>query len=193
MRVRDEDKFLQKKASIMRACFDCYAEKGLQGTGISSLAKSAGISKASLYTYFENVDQIILESTAYCMKKVEDDVMRQLPHTREELLRVVDTFPQWLARNHGKRYRLMHQVYSHPRYHGERMHYLDDVNARWTRIAGSVASILGLPEQTIKPLVFIYMRAAQNYAMFGDAYYLDLQVASVKTLVQMYERHNTEQ
>ena len=38
MRERDEQAFQRKKAEIMEACFNCYAENGLTGTGIQALA-----------------------------------------------------------------------------------------------------------------------------------------------------------
>ena len=48
MRERDEQAFQRKKAEIMEACFNCYAENGLTGTGIQALADACGLSKASL-------------------------------------------------------------------------------------------------------------------------------------------------
>ena len=88
MRERDEQAFQRKKAEIMEACFNCYAENGLTGTGIQALADACGLSKASLYTYFDTLDDLIVQSTAYCMSKVEDDFMRLAPtvHRRGALL-----------------------------------------------------------------------------------------------------------
>ena len=34
MTGRDEQAFQRKKAEVMEACFNCYAENGLTGTGI---------------------------------------------------------------------------------------------------------------------------------------------------------------
>lgn len=66
----------------MEACFNCYAENGLTGTGIQALADACGLSKASLYTYFDTLDDLIVQSTAYCMSKVEDDFMQLSPTSR---------------------------------------------------------------------------------------------------------------
>ena len=60
MRVRNEEQYGEKKEQIMQACFCCYAENGLHGTGIAALAKAAGVSKATLYTYFKDIDDIII-------------------------------------------------------------------------------------------------------------------------------------
>ena len=69
----------QKKREIMEKCYDCYCEYGLNQTGMKALAKACGMTPANLYVYFDNLDQLILESTAYCMAKVEDDFMEWAP------------------------------------------------------------------------------------------------------------------
>ena len=79
MRVRNEAVYSERKAQIMEACFACYAEHGLHGTGIAALADACGISKAALYTYFDDVDDLIVQSTAHCMTKVEDEFMKLAP------------------------------------------------------------------------------------------------------------------
>ena len=116
MRERDEQAFQRKKAEIMEACFNCYAENGLTGTGIQALADACGLSKASLYTYFDTLDDLIVQSTAYCMSKVEDDFMRLAPTSPQDIQRFIDEVPYWTAKRHGKKYRLMYQVYTHPKY-----------------------------------------------------------------------------
>ena len=55
MRTRNETAYSDKKAQIMEACYECYAENGLHGTGISALAEACGVSKAALYTYFDDL------------------------------------------------------------------------------------------------------------------------------------------
>ena len=69
----------ERKKEIMEKCFECYAENGLTGTGIKALAAACNCTTGNLYCYFKNIDELILESTAYCMTKVEDDFMEKAP------------------------------------------------------------------------------------------------------------------
>ncbi len=64
---------------LMEKCYDCYAENGLASVGIRKLAESCGCSSAVLYIYFRDLDDLIVQSTAYCMEKVEDDFMAKAP------------------------------------------------------------------------------------------------------------------
>lgn len=185
MRERDEPAFQRKKAEIMEACFDCYAENGLTGTGIKALADACGMSKASLYTYFDSLDDLIVQSTAYCMSKVEDDFMQLAPTGLEDIARFIDEVPYWTAKRHGKKYRLMYQVYTHPKYIEHGKAFFAGVNERYHAYAKQLEPLLGLPCDVIEPLMFIFVRASVHYALFEDEYYLKSQLNVLKQSVYL--------
>ena len=110
-----EQQHNERKREMMEKCFECYAENGLTGTGIKALADACGCTKANLYSYFKNLDELIIESTAYCMEKVEDDFMEMAPTDPKDVVRFVKEVPYWTAKKHGKKYRLMYQIYTHPK------------------------------------------------------------------------------
>ena len=83
---------------LMEKCYDCYAENGLASVGIRKLAEACGCSSAVLYIYFRDLDDLIVQSTAYCMKKVEDDFMAKAPTDPQDLMRFIDEIPYWTAR-----------------------------------------------------------------------------------------------
>ena len=70
MRTVNEQSRRAKQIDIMEKCFDCYAENGLAGVGVKAISEACGCNVASLYQYFENLDDIIIQSTEYCMSKV---------------------------------------------------------------------------------------------------------------------------
>lgn len=186
MRVRNDEVYTEKKKQLMRACYDCYAELGLHGTGISAVAKAAGVSKAALYNYFHDADELIIESTAYCMSSVEDEFMARAPKDPGDILRFIEEIPYWTAREHGKKYRLMYQVYTHPKYmeHGKR--FFAGVNERYTEYAKMLQPKLGIPHTVITPLIFIFVRACVHFALFEDEYYLKSQMAVLKEAVGLF-------
>ena len=90
-----EQQHNERKREIMEKCFECYAENGLTGTGIKALADACGCTMANLYSYFKNLDELIIESTAYCMEKVEDDFMEMAPTDPKDVVRYVKEVPNW--------------------------------------------------------------------------------------------------
>ena len=82
-----------KKVEWMEKCFECYAENGLTGTGMKALAKACGCTPGNLYLYFDNLDDLIIQSTAYCMEKVEDEFMAKAPTDPKDVVRFVMEVP----------------------------------------------------------------------------------------------------
>ena len=158
MRTVNEEARQAKKIELMEKCYDCYAENGLSGVGIKTIAKACGCNAATLYLYFENLDDLIIKSTAYCMAKVEDDFMAKAPADPKDVIRFIEEIPYWTAKEHGKKYRLMYQVYTHPKFieHGKK--FFEGVNERYTEYAKQLEPKIGIPHTVITPLIFILVR-----------------------------------
>ena len=173
----------EKKKEIMEKCFECYCENGLRDTGIKELGRYCGMTSANLYGYFENVDDLILQSTEYCMTKVEDGFMELAPENPQDILRFIDEVPYWTAREHGKKYRLMYQVYTHPKYIENGKNFFEGVYKRYSEYAKQLSPKLGIPTDILSGFIFIFVRAAVHYAMFENEAYLKASMKSLKISV----------
>ena len=186
MAQKNDDRHDKKKTEYMEKCFECYAENGLTGTGIKALANACGCTPANLYLYFDNLDDLIIQSTAYCMSKVEEDFMKKAPSDPKDAMRFIEEVPYWTAREHGKKYRLMYQVYTHPKYIEYGKKFFVGVNERYTEYAKILEPKIGIPYTVITPLIFIFVRACVHYAMFEDEYYLKSQMEVLKQGVALF-------
>lgn len=173
----------EKKKEIMMKCFECYCDNGLRDTGIKELGKYCGMTSANLYGYFDNVDDLITQSTEYCMAKVEDDFMELAPKSPEDILRFIEEIPYWTAQKHEKKYRLMYQVYTHPKYieHGKK--FVEGVSRRYTEYAQRLSPVLGIREDILTGFIFLFVRASVHYALFEDKYYLESEMKALKLSV----------
>ena len=186
MRIRNEEQRMNRKQELMEKCFECFAENGLCGVGIRALAQHCGCNVAVFYNYFTDLDDLIVQSTEYCMSKVEDDFMAKAPTDIEGLWRFIDEIPYWTAEKHGKKYRLMYQVYTHPKYLEYGKQFFKGVDRRYTEYAKSLEGMLGIPYDIITPLIFILIRACVHYALFEDEFYLQTQIKVLKVSIQLY-------
>lgn len=173
----------EKKKEIMQKCFECYCDNGLRDTGIKELGKYCGMTSANLYAYFDNVDDLIVQSTAYCMAKVEDEFMTLAPENPQDILRFIDEVPYWTAEHHGKKYRLMYQVYTHPKYAEQGKRFVKGVSKRYTEYARELSPRLGIPVDILSGFIFIFVRAAVHFALFEDEYYMKMQMEALKLSV----------
>ena len=186
LRTVNEEARRHKKIEMMEKCFDCYAENGLTAVGVKAIADACGCNVASLYQYFDNLDDLIIQSTEYCMSKVEDDFMAKAPTDVEDLWRFIDEIPYWAAEKHGKKYRLMYQVYTHPKYREYGQKFFKGVDQRYTEYAKSLEPKLGIPYQKLTPLIFILIRACVHFALFEDEFYLKSQIETLKETLELF-------
>ena len=173
----------EKTREIMEKCYECYCDNGLRDTVIKELGRYCGMTSANLYSYFPCVDDIIVKSTAHCMAQVEQEFMAKAPENIEELYRFIEEVPYWAAEKYGKKYRLMYQVYTHPKYieHGKK--FFEGVNERYTEYAQRLSPKLGISVEELSGFIFLFVRATVHYAMFEDEFYLKTQIKSLKTLL----------
>lgn len=186
MRIRNDESYQQKKIEIMEKCYECYAEHGLSGVGIKTAAKYCGYSAANLYTYFKDLDDLIVQSTEYCMSKVEDDFMALAPKDGADIIRFIDEIPYWTAQTHGKKYRLMYQIYTHPKYREYGKKFFQGVDQRYTEYARYLSPKIGISVEILTPMIFTLVRACVHYALFEDEYYLVTQMSLLKKGVQSF-------
>ena len=181
-----------KRTHIMVKCFECYAEHGLGSVGIKGLAEACGISSGNLYFYFENLDDLIIQSTEYCMSKVEEEFMEKAPANVSELWSFIDKIPYWTAEKHGKKYRLMYQIYTHPKYREYGQKFFEGVDKRYTEYAKQLAKKKDIPYQKLTRLIYILIRACVHYALFEDEFYLKSQIAVLKESIELLtEKYNS--
>ena len=193
MRPQNEEARRAKQIEIMENSFACYAENGLSSVGIKVIAKACGCNSATLYQYFDNLDDLIINSTEYCMSKVEDEFMAKAPTDVEDLWRFIDEIPYWTAKKHGKKYRLMYQIYTHPKYREYGKEFFKGVNERYTEYAKLLEPKIGIPYTVITPLIFIFVRASVQYAMFENEYYLKSQMEVLKQALALFiDKYRTE-
>lgn len=186
MAVFNEKAHEARKTELMQKCFECYADNGFRDVGVRALGKYCDTNPANLYTYFKDIDDIIIQSTEYCMSKVEDEFMAKAPKDIKDLDRFIDEIPYWTAREHGKKYRLMYQVYTHPKYREYGKKFFSGVDKRYTEYAKSLEPKLGIPYQKLTPLIFILIRACVHYALFEDEFYLKTQIEVLKESIELF-------
>lgn len=193
MRTVNVELHNRKKAELMEKCFDCYAQHGLTNVGIKGLAEACGVSVASLYTYFDDLDDLIVKSTEHCMSKVEDDFMNIAPTNLADIARYIEEVPYWTAKEHGKKYRLMYQVYTNPKYQEAGRKFFEGVNKRYTAYADSLSKIVGFPSDTLRSMIFVFVRACVHFALYEDEFYLKEQLSLLKQCVLLfYDKYNSQ-
>lgn len=120
------------------------------------------------------------------MGKVEEDFLARAPTSNADIESFISEVPYWTAREHGKKYRLMYQIYTHPKYREYGKRFFIGVNRRYVEYAKSLESKLRIPYQKLTSLIFILIRACVHYALFEDEFYLKAQLEVLQEGVGLF-------
>ena len=176
-----ENRNEERGRELLEVCFDTFCRYGLENTSMQKLSEACGVTNAALVYYFGSKDNIVIESTALCMAKVEDDFMVRAPQSFDDIERFLREMPYVTAELHGAKYRFMYQVYSSPKYIEHGREFFKGVNVRYRKYAEILSGKLGLPVDFVQGMIYIFVRACVHYAMFEDEAYLQLQLGAIRT------------
>ncbi len=171
----------ERRTAFLETCFDTFCENGLENTSLKMLADACGVTNGNLLYYFESKDNLVIEATAHCMAKVEDDFMAQAPTGFADIERFLREMPYLTAKLHGAKYRFMYQVYASPKYREYGKEFFKGVNIRYHNYAELLSDKLGMPVDYIQGMIYIFVRACVHFALFEDEEYLQLQLNAVRT------------
>lgn len=175
-----------RKLELLETCFDVCCQHGLENTSLLMLSKACGLTNATLLHYFPSKDAIIIQATAHCMAKVEDDFMACAPRSFEDIERFLREMPAVTARLHGAKYRFMYQVYASPKFREQGKDFFRGVNVRYHQYAVELSGKLGLPAAYVQGMIYIFVRACVHYALFEDEEYLQLQLNAIRASLTAY-------
>ena len=176
----------ERRTAFLETCFDTFCENGLENTSLKMLADACGVTNGSLLYYFESKDNLVIEATAHCMAKVEDDFMAQAPTSFADIERFLREMPYLTAKRHGAKYRFMYQVYASPKYREYGKELFKGVNIRYHNYAELLSGKLGMPADCIQGRTYLFVRACVHFALFEDEDYLQLQLNAIRTSLRAF-------
>ncbi len=174
----------ERGIAFLETCFDVFCKNGLENTTLLMLSEACGVTNATLLYYFGTKDNIVIEATAHCMAKVEDDFMARAPKSFADIERFLREMPYVTAQLHGEKYRFMYQVYASPKYREYGRTFFQGVNVRYRGYAEMLSDKLGMPADFIQGMIYIFVRSCVHYALFEDEEYLKLQLNAMRASLQ---------
>lgn len=184
--MADEKGNPERRIDLLETCFEVFCKNGLENTGLKMLADACGVTNGALLYYFDSKDRIVIESTAHCMAKVEDDFMARAPRSFEDIERFLREMPYLTAKLHGAKYRFMYQVYASPKYREHGKAFFSGVNIRYRKYAELLSGKLGMPADFIQGMTYTFVRACVHYALFEDEEYLQLQLNAIRASLRAF-------
>lgn len=166
----------------MEKSFAQYCETGLRDTGIKDLAKACGMTAPNFYSYFDNLDQLIIEATEHCMIKIENEILEKAPRTKEEITPFIEKIIVPSRDFHSKEYRFMYQVFTSPRFLDYGKAFRNRQFERYRRYSEDLEKVLDISWYLILHWILNLEQAIVQYALFENSTMYILQKISLEKM-----------
>ena len=100
----------ERRAEITAAALRCFAERGIEGTTVQHICRTAGCSVGSLYHHFGNKDGVAEALLIEITDALHDAMLtrlRRCQSAEESVRTVVESYASWVTR-HRERAQMLH-------------------------------------------------------------------------------------
>lgn len=104
-----------KKDIVLQQCFECLTEKGIESITIKDFSAATGMAMSSIYYWFEDKDEIVLDAVKRGLRKSIDEIFDFAFKNIVNLEKVCDGI-LGIAQNRKNEFRLIFQITTSPRY-----------------------------------------------------------------------------
>ena len=156
-----------KKDNILKACFYCLVETGLEKTSMRNLCEASNTFSSSLYYMFKNKDSIVLSATEYGLNIVVNTLFEYAFMHITDTEEFLENFPD-KVKEFKRELRFIYQVIASPRY-GESMRLLTKrLSNRYDEYTDILAQYLGCSKIKLRPYISLAIAAVLDYIIWND-------------------------
>jgi len=130
-----------KKDTILEAARNVFAEKGLSGSSIRSIAAASGYTPGAIYSYFESKEQIYAEILASVLDDLLAEVERATSGAQAPARAAITAVYAYYA-TRADEYHLSYYLFEGMRRKGLTPELDDMLNARLARLANAIGDAL---------------------------------------------------
>jgi|AntAceMinimDraft_2_1070361.scaffolds.fasta_scaffold49035_1 TetR/AcrR family fatty acid metabolism transcriptional regulator len=91
-KISVEEKKLQKRDAIVKAAIEIFAHKGFQNTKISEIAQYAKVADGTVYLYFKNKDDLMIQAMSELLSKKLSDLKARLDSEEKAVVKLYKFF-----------------------------------------------------------------------------------------------------
>ena len=172
-----------KKDVILRKCFECLTEKGIEAITIKDFSDATGMSMSSIYYWFEDKDEIVLDAVEWGIdENVKILFDFAFKHT-DNLTKLCEGIKE-LAMEYKKQFRLIFQVATSPQY-GERVRkFSTKLDFEYKRYTEILSEKLAISYDLLYPFVNLFVSSIVDCVMWDSWDKFDMEMKSIITVIE---------
>lgn len=156
-----------KKDIVLEKCFNCMAQKGIEGISVKDFSKSTGMSASSLYYWFKDKDEIVLDSVRWGLDKNVNAIFDYAFKHTDDLSELSKGIMN-IAQEQKLEFRLIFQIATSPQY-GEKIRQLaDELDNLYLKYTEVLASKLNIDADELYPYVNLVVSVFIDCVIWED-------------------------
>ena len=155
------------KSELSERVFPYLVKLGLENISIRELCKGTGIVQGTLYYWFKTKTNIVCETTEWGLKKVTDEIFDYVFASLDDLRGFFSNCIDEISK-YKKELCFVYQLAASPVY-GEKMRADGkELNFIYDKYIRRLSERLNCDEQTLRPLVYLFISAVLNYVIWDE-------------------------
>ena len=179
------------KSELSARIFPYLVERGLENITIREVCRGTGIVQGTLYYWFKDKTGIVCEAAQYGLKTVTDEIFEYVFASLNDLKGFFANCLDEISK-YKKELRFIYQLASSPVY-GEKIRKTGkDFNFIYDKYTHRLSLLLDCDEQTLKPLVYLFISAVLDYVIWDEKEKSQLELNFIYSALPeiMKVRHN---
>ena len=179
------------KSEFSARIFPYLVERGLENITIREVCRGTGIVQGTLYYWFKDKTGIVCEAAQYGLKTVTDEIFEYVFASLNDLKGFFANCLDEISK-YKKELRFIYQLAASPVY-GEKIRKTGkDFNFIYDKYTHRLSLLLDCDEQTLKPLVYLFISAVLDYVIWDEKEKSQLELNFIYSALPeiMKVRHN---
>lgn len=171
------------KSAVLSQCFDCLVSLGLENITMRSITKATGLKSSSLYYWFKNKDEIILDATIFGLRQIIDDLFTRAYEYLNNMELLFKRFPAAVIEYKSK-LRIIYQVLTSPQYGEQLRESGSDLSLAYASYGRVLSDRLGCDYKELVSYVQLSISAITNFILWEDEKKLIVQLEGIRKSVE---------
>lgn len=156
-----------KKNVILEQCFNCIVNHGIEKTSIRAFSEATGMTASSLYYWFRDKDEIVLDSTEYGIKVIANVFFE---HAMEHIFKIheVSHVLQEIAKQYQSYLKTIFQIVASPQYGDKITQLSKNITVLYDTYAKKMVSQLDLSYSNARTIVDLFISSIMDCTLWNE-------------------------
>lgn len=156
-----------QKESVLKKCFDCMVENGIEQTSIREFSKATGMTTSSLYYWFKDKDEIVLEATEYGIRVIVDEYFDYAMEHIADVKELCEEL-QEISKQYQPYMKTIFQVVASPKYGTKITEVSEHTTILFDTYAKKLTSHINIPYDKVRTIVDLCISSVIDCVLWSE-------------------------